>query len=170
MTRPTLYLFVGYPGAGKTTIAKLISQRTGAVHIWADQERQQMFGQPQHTPAENDRLYTYLNGKTAELLAAGQSVIFDTNFNFKKDRQYLNQIAEQNDADMTVIWVTTPLDVARARAVSDDAGPTRIFGKMSDEDFQRIASHLQPPGEDEKVIKIDGAKLDIGQAAALLGL
>jgi hypothetical protein len=31
---------------------------------------------------------------------------------------------------------------------------------MPEADFDRIASHLQPPRGDENVIKIDGTKLD----------
>src|SRR5438093_1278290 len=117
MTNPHLYLFVGYPGAGKTSIAKIIEKETGAVHIWADHQRRKMFGEPKHTPAENAELYDHLNRRTAELLAQGKSVIFDTNFNFKKDRQHLSGIARQNGADVTIIWVVTDKDLAKKRAV-----------------------------------------------------
>jgi predicted kinase len=166
-----LYLFVGYPGAGKTTIAQLISDRTGAVHIWADQERKKMFGEPEHSREENAKLYGYLNKKTAELLAGGQSVIFDTNFNFRKDRDHLSRIAEENNAEAQIIWVTTPKHVAKSRAVDGpSAGPTRVFGNMSDKTFERIASHLEEPSENEKIIKIDGAELDPDTAARILGL
>ena len=78
MTRPKLYLFVGYPGAGKTTASKIIAQHTGATHLWADHVRGKMFERPLHSVDESHQLYERLNQRTAELLAAGQSVIYDT--------------------------------------------------------------------------------------------
>ena len=77
MTKPQLYLLVGYPGAGKTTVARIIAETTDAVHLWADRERLKMFGTPRHSAAENTRLYAYLNKLTEQLLGEGKSVIFD---------------------------------------------------------------------------------------------
>jgi len=93
MAKPKLYLLIGYPGAGKTTISKLIASTTGATHLWADVERHKLFGKPTHSQAESLKLYDYLNQEAEKLLAAGHSVVFDTNFNFHDDRQKLREIA-----------------------------------------------------------------------------
>jgi predicted kinase len=49
VNKPKLYFFVGFPGAGKTTLAKSIADATGATHIWADDERHQLFPAASHT-------------------------------------------------------------------------------------------------------------------------
>jgi predicted kinase len=162
MTRPKLYLFVGYPGAGKTTASKMIEQLTGATHLWADHVRGQMFGKPLHTATESHRLYERLNQLTGELLSGGQSVIYDTNFNFKHDRQALRQIATDHGAEIILIWITTPLAVARQRAIDAPSnGGTRVLGTMTGAEFDAIVAKLEPPTKSENPIKIDSSKLDI---------
>ena len=76
MDQPVLYLMVGYPGSGKTTAALMIHELTGAVHLWADKIRRERFGQPTYSHEENVELYNHINELTAELLRAGNSVIF----------------------------------------------------------------------------------------------
>jgi len=161
MPKQTLYLLIGYPGAGKTTVAQAISQETGAKHLWADHERQQMFGKPQHTLDESIALYNHLNKITRKLLSEGKSVIFDTNFNFFNDRENLRQIAASENVETIIIWVTTPRSTAEARAVTiPDNTHNRILGSMTKQEFDTIADKLEIPDKDEKVIKIDGTKLD----------
>src|ERR1700740_2189499 len=108
MNKPRLYLFVGYSGAGKTTIAQALEEMTGAIHLWADSERHKLFAEPTHSHDESTELYKRLNEQAEELLKAGKSVIFDTNFNFHKDREHLQQIAKRVGAEAIIIWVTTP--------------------------------------------------------------
>jgi predicted kinase len=170
MSRPILYIFIGSPGAGKTTVAKLIAERSGAVHLWADAERHKMFGEPTHSTEESIQLYEYLNHKAAELLTNGESVVFDTNFNFYDDRQKLRELANQRGANTVVVWLTTPVDVARSRAVHAPELRNGYMVGMTGEQFESIVNKLEPPAKNEKVIKIDGAKLDPESAVRLLGV
>lgn len=156
--KPTLYLMVGYPGAGKTTISEIIARKTGATHLWADRVRRERYGEPTYSVAENDDLYSHLNRVTAELLEAGNSVIFDTNFNFRHDRDLLRQIGSTHGAHTVLIWVNTAYEVARHRAtVAPPNKAHRILGLMSNADFESNASRLEPPTADEQPIIVDGA-------------
>lgn len=168
--KPILYLFIGYPGAGKTTTAKLIAEKTGAIHLWADVERHKMFANPTHSEEESVRLYDALNAQAGEALKEGKDVVYDTNFNFYADRQKMRQIAANNNAETVLIWITTPAEVARQRAVSTEETRNSYQVLMTDEQFDSIASKLEPPAENEKVIKIDGTALDPHAALDLLNL
>lgn len=160
MGRPVLYLLIGYPGAGKTTVARIIHEATGAVHLWSDVERHKMFGHPTHSEEESLRLYDELNARTEKLLAEGRSVVFDTNFNFHEDRRKLREIATRQGAETVAIWVTVPEQMARHRAVDRGQKRNGYHTRMTDEEFDRIIAKLEAPTKDEKTIKLDGAKLD----------
>lgn len=157
----TLFLMVGYPGSGKTTASKLIHKLTGAVHLWADYERNERFPTPSHNHEENLQLYAGLNQKAKKLLQEGKSVIYDTNFNFYKDRKNLRIIAAKEGARTVVVWLTTAKDTARKRATEHEltGEHTRVWGNMPIERFERIASNLQPPEPSEYPIRLEGTDL-----------
>lgn len=160
MQSPVLYLFVGYPGSGKTTAAQTLASATGAMHLWADKERHARFDAPTHSEAESKELYDALNAQTAALLRAGRSVIFDTNFNHQADRDKLRAIAREAGADIRLLWIQTPLSVAKDRAVHSGQARNGYGSAMSADQFDAIAAKLEAPGDDEQPICISGNPLD----------
>lgn len=168
---------LGYPGAGKTTTAKAIHENTGAVHLWADLVRRDMFRTPTYSHTENIQLYEHLNNLVSKYLSAGEDVIFDTSFNFYKDRERLRTIAKEHDAEAFVVWVTTNKGIARKRATnlvgSHDENSkhnhhTRVLADMPVEDFERMSGNLEEPRPNEKVIEVDGTKVTRDYIAELL--
>jgi predicted kinase len=169
--RAKLYLLVGYPGSGKTTTSQIIHDRTGAVHIWADYERRAMFGEPTHSHHESRKLYDHLNRSADILLGESQSVIYDTNFNFRKDRDLLRELATKYNADTTIVWIKIDKDVARERALSrGHASDNSYLDAMTAHDFGKIIKNLEPPTEDENPIILDGTLITPAYVAHALDL
>jgi predicted kinase len=170
MNQPKLYLFIGYPGAGKTAISKIIAENSDAFHLWADVERHKLFPMPTHSKQESDELYDKLNTATEYLLSKGKSIIFDTNFNYKADREKLRAIAKKYKAETVLIWVKTPMATALNRAVNSKTKRNNYDYVMSAKHFHEIASKLEPPTKEENAIEIDGSELSKDKVLKLINL
>ena len=171
MKRATLYLLIGYPGSGKTTTSQVIHDLTGAAHIWADYERRAMFGEPTHSAVESRKLYDHLNRSTQILLSEGQNVIFDTNFNFRKDRDLLRNLAADYKADTVLVWIKVGKSLARSRALSKQhASDNSYLDTMTAADFERITNNLETPKQDENPVILDGTMITRDYVAAALHL
>ena len=97
---------------------------------------------------------------TDKLLKDGESVIFDTNFNFYRDRQYLRRIAEDHGATTKLIWIKTPKEIAKQRATHLGQAERNTYAKaMPAARFGRISADLEEPKGDETFIKLDGTKI-----------
>lgn len=130
-----------------------------------------MFGRPTHSLAESGELYKVLNLKTKHLLQAGHDVVFDTNFNYRADRERLRKIAEAAGGDTVIIQMVTPEALARERALAwSHADRNGMHREMTVATFDRIKKHRQPLVNETTPIRLDGRNLSEASVKKALGL
>jgi predicted kinase len=162
MAQPTLYLMLGYPGAGKTTTAEIIAHLTNAIHLASDQIRLNMYPRPDFTPEEHQALYRAIDTKTEQLLTGGHDVIYDANLNQYIHRQQKYDICHRTNARPVLIWIQTSKDVAKYRATEQPQREARRpFGNLDISTFERLVHQVQPPRPEEQAftITLDGTKI-----------
>lgn len=167
---PTLYLLMGLPGAGKTTVAKIIEELVGAIRLTSDEARFMLWDKPEFSEEEHQELYDYLNEQTLRLLQKGKSVIYDANLNRFEHRQEKYELAEALDVPIRLIWVQADTELAKQRATN----PTRKHLWKKDETpehmFDRVASAIEKPQESEEPTILNGSKITKSYVKQQLGL
>ena len=158
----------GYPGAGKTSAAKIIHELTGAEHLSSDEIRLELFPKPTYTQEEHDSVYATLNKKTEELLRAGKSVIYDANLNRYKHRLEKYDMCERTDAKPVLLWVQAPRELARDRAVMRGHHHLVPEDETFESMFERVTSVIEEPREDEPLYTVSGDPLDKSAVAELI--
>lgn len=158
--QPTLYLMLGYPGAGKTTTAEIIAHLSGATHLASDTIRLEMFPEPQFTSHEHDALYKELDRRTEALLLQGQDVIYDANLNLRAHRQEKYDICTKLHTVPLLIWLRTPRDISKTRATHTSRSNLWPEGEAGDEMFDRLVDVFEPPAPSEQFIEVDGTKIN----------
>ncbi len=170
-SQPKLYLLLGYPGAGKTTAAKIIAQLTGAVRLSSDEIRLSMFKQPVFSQSEHKQLYDQINNRAISLLKQGHSVIYDANLNRFIHREEKYKICRDMAIEPVLIWVQAPTPLARTRAtLQASRDPNRPYGNMSQQNFDRLIKQIEPPRKNENFIIFDGTRLSDSYIAERLRL
>jgi predicted kinase len=167
---PTIFLLFGYPGAGKTTTAKLIAQQTGAVHLSSDDLRGKMFPKPTFSEAEHDQLYKELDKQAELLLMQRKSVVYDANLNRYQHRLQKYQLASRANGRVLLLWVQTPKEIAKQRAADTSRQHLVPPEETANQMFDRIANLIEPPQADEQPIIIDGTKVTPEYIAQVVNL
>jgi predicted kinase len=168
MSQPKLYLMLGYPGAGKTTTAKVISEITGAIHISSDAMRLKMFPHPSFSQTEHDQLYHKIDKEVEQLLKEGKDVIYDANLNRYRHRMEKYVICERTGARPVLLWVQTPKELAKSRAIHESRNHLAPADESLAAMFERISRVIEPPHINEPYVTIDGTKVTPEYVSELL--
>lgn len=118
---PVVIGLMGLPGAGKSTLARALSQRLGIACLCRDQLRSALFrghlGEDSKRAAEH-----YLRERLLEHLRSQESVLLDgMTFASTADRLVYAALARQARAAWLPVLVDVPVAVARERVARDCA-------------------------------------------------
>lgn len=169
--KPCLYITHGVSGSGKTTMARYVAGRLGAVHVRSDVERKRLFGFAANASSDsmlNAGIYSgeatvktfqQLENVAKTMVAGGMSVIVDATFLKKEARQQFFEVAKQLGVPFAILDCAideqTARDRIRARmAAGRDASEADLKvleQQLSHQDFLS-------PDEQRYVVVIDMGK------------
>lgn len=153
--KPIVYLICGFIGAGKTTFAKKLEEKTGAVRVTKDEWSIRLIGNDPTIDgyAEWDRKIIDLSRDFAfYLVGKGIDVIMDEGFWEKETRDEMRRRAAAIGAKVVMYYLETPIETIRERVVGRNNNLTGDSFKISREMLDNYLKDWQPPTEDEDYI------------------
>lgn len=150
-----VYLICGFIGAGKTTFAKKLEEKTGAVRITKDEWSIRFIGNDPTIDGyeEWDQKICELSRDVAfQLAEKGIDVIIDEGFWAKEQRDEMRRRTGAIGAKAVMYYVKTPIETIRERVVERNKSLTKESFKISREMVENYLMYWQPPGEDEDYI------------------
>jgi predicted kinase len=147
----TLYLMVGLPCSGKTTLARALEQKHSALRLTPDEWQVRLFGQDAADPQHDARhsLIEALQWEVAErALALGTNVILDFGFWARVEREDFRSRAERLGAGSEVHFLDVRSDELLRRLARRNAEPGLAF-HIPEEMMKRWIDLFQKPDRDE---------------------
>ena len=153
--KPIVYLICGFIGAGKTTFAKKLEEKTGAVRITKDEWLIRFIGNDPTIDgfAQYDEKICELSRDVAfQLVEKGIDVIIDEGFWAREQRVELRRRIAAIGAKAVLYYVETPIETMRDRVVGRNNTLTKGSFTISREMFDNYLKYWQPPSKDEEYI------------------
>lgn len=143
----------GLAFAGKSTLARKIAEHTNSKLIafdklWVEKEKEGLV-------TKGSEGWRFIR-KTAQdeiskSLRRGVSVVYDDNNPKFDHREEIRKIAKEIGSDSVVIYLSTPLEVIRAREQANRSTGERH--EVTPENFQTVLEHFEPPTPDENILE-----------------
>jgi predicted kinase len=133
---PTVWAFGGLPGAGKSTIARMFSEKLMLLNLRADVIRKRLFGlipkespavgraHDLYSPAAHILTYDELRRQAGDALSQKRSIILDATFSHPDHRHQVLQMANAFRARAVFVECTAPDNVLKARLARRASAPS----------------------------------------------
>jgi predicted kinase len=138
-----LVLLVGYPGSGKTTLARALAERHRIAHLESDAVRREIFPVPSYTRRESGVVFREMERRAGEALLGGRDVIVDATNLRKEHRDRFLALAARVAARVIVVRCTAPDAIVRERLAAQREG----FSQAGVEVFEEMRGSLERPHE-----------------------
>lgn len=170
LNKPTLILLYGFPGAGKTYLARQLCEDISAAHIQGDRIRFELFEEPRYDKQENEIVSHLMEYMTEEFLNAGISVVYDMNAARLTQRRALRDLARKTKAVSVLVWLQVDLESAFIRSVKRDRrkADDKYAAPLDRGTFESISAQMQNPTPVEDFMVISGKHTYQTQRSAII--
>lgn len=155
LSKPTLVCLYGFPGSGKSYVARNLASAIQMANVSSDRIRSELFASPRYDPQENAIVTHLMDYMSEEFLSAGVSLVYDTNAIRSAQRRKLRELARRHHAQYLLIWLQIDMDSAYARTQERDrrTSDDKYAEPQTRSTFDQLLKGMQnPEGEDYLVI------------------
>jgi predicted kinase len=148
---PTLYLMVGLPGSGKTTLAREIEAEGNALRLSPDEWVVALYGREldrEQRDGVRDPVEALQWQVAQRALALGCNVVLDWGFWSRAERAMYRQQAEALGATVRLIFLDLPLDKLWSRIAQRGESQTGTLA-ISRTELEQWAAWFEPPTAEE---------------------
>jgi len=112
--QPAIIVFSGPACSGKSTVACLLSERIGAVHLEMDAVRERLLPGAAHTRADREVALRAMLWAAELLIRHGVSVILDAQYRREEDRQAVRELGERLGCRVRLVeWAVSEAEAVR---------------------------------------------------------
>ncbi len=145
---PQLILICGLPGAGKSTVARRLELEIPAVRLCGDEWLADL-GFDLYDEATRERLEVLFWQLAQRMLALGMSVILESGFWLRSDRDEKRIGARALGATVTLHYLDVPIDEFWRRIDRRNAAGRRGTVPISRDQLDAWAGHFEVPEQEE---------------------
>lgn len=154
MTNPAKLMFMcGKMAAGKSTVARDLSERRNAILLVQDELLERLFpGEITDIPAFIDRslrLRTALAPHICAMLSKGVSIVLDFPGNTRAQRAWFREIFERANVEHELHFVDASDAVCKRQLKDRTKRLAPGTPWTTDAEFDAITAYFQPPADDE---------------------
>jgi predicted kinase len=169
LAKPICIVLYGFPGSGKSHLARQLCESMQAAHVNGDRLRYELFEQPRYDKREDEIIEHLVQYMAEEFLAAGMSVVYDVNAVRALQRRSLRDMARKAHAQSILIWLQIDAETAFARASGRDRrkNDDRYATPYDRPAFDAYIKHMQNP-QDEEYLVVSGKHTFNTQRSAIV--
>jgi len=169
LSKPVLVCLYGFPGSGKSFVARNLAEHIQLAHVSADRIRSELFAEPRYDNQENAIVSHLMNYMSEEFLGAGLSVAYDANTLRASQRRRLRELAAKHRAAYLLVWLQIDVESSYIRTQRRDRRTTddKYAEPQTRESFNRQLSTMQNP-KDEQYLVISGKHAFVTQKSAIV--
>ena len=155
------HLLHGFMGSGKTTFARQLERKCGAVRISHDEWMVRLHGwnpPEEHFSEFRAQVENLIWDEATRVIGAGTDVILDLGFWSRESRDEARNRVFSAGAAAKFYEVFCPQKIMRARALERSKSPKTDSLWIDGAGFDKLIAIFEPMEDDEEFVRIDGTK------------